>query len=68
MIHTAYNQLPELLFNSSSVNYTIASIANFNKYGIIGILVGNGLLDRRPLHNLILNLFFTRSFTLVLNE
>lgn len=36
--------------------------------GIIGILVGNGLLDRRPLHNLILNLFFTRSFTLVLNE
>ena len=34
MIHTAYNQLPELLFNSSSVNYTIASIANFNKYVI----------------------------------
>ena len=34
MIHTAYNQLPELLFNSSSVNYTIAIIANFNKYVI----------------------------------
>ena len=34
MIHTAYNQLPELLFNSSSVNYTVASIANFNKYVI----------------------------------
>lgn len=34
LIHTAYNQLPELLFNSSSVNYTIASIANFNKYVI----------------------------------
>ncbi|RHR11168.1 hypothetical protein DWX58_01560 [Pseudoflavonifractor sp. AF19-9AC] len=36
--------------------------------GITGILVGNGLLDRQLLHNLILDLFFTHSFTLLLNE
>ena len=54
--------------NTAELPFGEVVVGVLHHLGIIGILVGNGLLDRQPLHNLILNLFFTRSFTLVLNE